>query len=125
MFFQNSIAGTINGKNYLFCNVINGPSAKQSSYNLTFVILDITNPYNPLEISSLQTGQEAHPLALALKLYGTTLYIVTNNNLWIINVSESKSAKRSRANSVSWGLYPDIGQKRLCFVLQSNKWFSN
>ena len=95
MFFQNSIEGTINKKNYLFCNAINGASAKQGSYNLTIVILDITNPDNPIEISSLQTGQEAHPLALTLKLYDTTLYIITNNNLWIINVSDPNRPKET------------------------------
>jgi hypothetical protein len=93
MFFQNSIAGTINGKNYLFCNAINGPSAKQGSHNLTLVVLDITSPDNPNEISSLQTGLEAHPLALNLKLYGTTLYVVTDNNLWIIDVSDPNQPK--------------------------------
>jgi hypothetical protein len=93
MFFQNSVAGTINGKSYLICNSIYGPSAKQGSDNLTLVVLDVTNPDNPFEISSLQIGPETHPLALNLKLFGTILYIVTDNNLWIIDVSAPNQLK--------------------------------
>jgi hypothetical protein len=93
MAFQEGIAGTISGKNYLFCSSNSGASTQQQNTYITIVILDITNPDHPNEISSLQTGQDEVPYAYILKLNGTTLYALTSDNLWIIDVSDPNQPK--------------------------------
>jgi hypothetical protein len=93
MAFQGDVAGSISGKNYLFCSANSGASTQQQNTYVTIVILDITNPEHPNEISSLQTGQDEDPYAYILKLKGTTLYALTADNLWIIDVSDPKQPK--------------------------------
>jgi hypothetical protein len=93
MAFENSIDGTINGKNYLICNAIYGASTNQENMYVTIVILDITNPDNPDEISSLQTGQDSPPFVCNLILNGAILYALTEDNLWIIDVSNPNQPK--------------------------------
>ena len=88
--FQQAIAGTINGKNYLICST---NFEDEPSTNVTIVILDITNPDNPVQISSLQTGQDARPVVNNLELNGSTLYVLTYDNLWIIDVSNPNQPK--------------------------------
>ena len=89
--FQQAIAGTINGKNYLICSTNFGD---EPSTNVTIVILDITNPDNPVQISSLQTGQDARPVVNNLELNGSTLYVLTYDNLWIIDISHPNQPKK-------------------------------
>jgi hypothetical protein len=87
----NEVAAIINGKNYLICSAFSASTANQQ--NVTIVILDVTNPENPKEISSLQTGQDARPFIYNLKLNGSTLYVLTYDNLWIIDVSHPNQPK--------------------------------
>ena len=87
----NAVAGIINGKSYLICSAYLGSSPNQE--NVTIVILDITNPENPKEISSLQTEQDTRPFIYNLKLNGSTLYVLTYDNLWIMDVSHPNQPK--------------------------------
>jgi hypothetical protein len=93
MFFENSISGKINGKNYLFCNATYGGNSSQDNIYVTIVILDITNPDNPIEISSLQIGPDSPSYVGKLKLSGSTLYVITLHNFWIIDVSNPNQPK--------------------------------
>jgi hypothetical protein len=88
MAFQEGIAETINGKNYLFCSANYGASTQQQNTYVTIVILDISDPDHPNEISSVKTGQDEEPAWCTLKLVGTALYVLTDDNMWIINVSD-------------------------------------
>jgi len=93
MAFQQGINAVINGKNYLICNVIYGNSTSQKNMYATIAILDISRPDIPVEISSLQTGQDDKPYICNLKLNGSILYVLTIDHLWIIDVSAPNQPK--------------------------------
>jgi hypothetical protein len=93
MAFQQGIDAAINGKNYLICNVIYGDSTNQENKYVTISILDISRADIPAEISSLQTGQDDEPYVWNLKLYGSILYVLTTDHLWIIDVSDPNQPK--------------------------------
>jgi hypothetical protein len=93
MAFQQGINAVINGKNYLICNVIYGNSTSQKNMYVTIAILDISRPDIPVEISSLQTGQDDKPYICNLKLNGSILYVLTIDHLWIIDVSDPSQPK--------------------------------
>ena len=89
--FGPGIAVTIDGKNYLICNVNFGTNPEGSGTNADagIVILDIGNPDNPDEIAYLKAGQDEYVhFEGNLKLNGDILYVLTYNYLWIIDVSD-------------------------------------
>ncbi len=95
MAFQQGINAVINGKNYLICDVIYGNSTSQQNMYVTISILDISRPDIPVEISSLQTGQDDEPYVWNLKLNGSILYVLTSDHLWIIDVSNPAQPKNA------------------------------
>ena len=89
--FGSSIAATIDGKNYLICSVNfgNNPDGSGTNADAGIIILDITNPDKPNEISYLKTGQDEQVRFEGdLKLDGSILYALTYDYLWIIDVSD-------------------------------------
>jgi hypothetical protein len=88
MIFEQGVAGNINGKNYLICSAGFGTSTNKRNSNIIIIVLDITNPDNPQEISSLKTEQEENPFICDMKLAGSFLYVLTIYNLRIIDLSD-------------------------------------
>jgi hypothetical protein len=89
--FGTSIAATIDEKNYLICSVNfgNNPDGSGTNADAGIIILNITNPDNPNEISYLKTGQDEQvQFEGDLKLDGSILYALTYDYLWIIDVSD-------------------------------------
>jgi hypothetical protein len=123
MAFQEGIAGTISGKNYLFCSSNSGASTQVQNTYVTIIILDITNPDHPNEISSMQTGQDEDPYAYILKLNGTTLYVLTADNLWVIDVSDPNQPKDMGQMPLTGASNIEISGK-FAYIISSNI-FSN
>jgi hypothetical protein len=89
--FGTSIAATIDEKNYLICSVNfgNNPDGSGTNADAGLIILDISNPDSPNEISYLKTGQDEQvQFEGDLKLDGSILYALTYDYLWIIDVSD-------------------------------------
>ena len=104
MVFNQGIATTIDGKDYLICSVNIGTNPEGSGTNADagIVILDIGNPDNPDEIAYLKAGQDEYvQFEGNLKLNGYILYALTYNYLWIIDVSDPYPSKRYGENSIN------------------------
>ena len=100
--FGSGVGATIAGKNYLICAVDfgNNPEGTGTNADAGIIILDLSNPDNPEEISYLKTGQDKQILFESnLKLIGTTLYVLIydpalpESYLWIIDVSDPDNPK--------------------------------
>ena len=110
----NAVAAIINGKNYLICGAYLGSSVNQD--NVTIVILDISSPAKPVEISSLQTGQDARPFIYSIKLNASTLYVLTYDNLWIIDVSHPNQPKNLGQMPLTGGNCIEVSGKYACII---------
>ena len=91
MVFRQGIAAIINGKNYLIftINFGNNPEGSGINADAGIIILDISNPGDPVEIAYLKNGQDEYvQFEGNLKLNGSVLYALTYNYLWIIDVSD-------------------------------------
>ena len=109
--FGTSIAATIDEKNYLICSVNfgNNPDGSGTNADAGIIILDITNPDNPNEISYLKTGQDEHVRFEGdLKLDGSILYALTYDYLWIIDVSDPYHPKDMGKTPLAGGNDTDI-----------------
>jgi hypothetical protein len=94
MIFGPGVAATVGGKNYLVLSV-NMPGKYLSDGPGTYadagiLILDLSNPENPQEISYLNNGTttESSSFILNLKRDGLTVYAVTQDRLWMTDISD-------------------------------------
>jgi hypothetical protein len=115
--FGTSIAATIDEKNYLICSVNfgNNPDGSGTNEDAGIIILDISNPNSPNEISYLKTGQDEKVYFEGnLKLNGSILYALTyniasaDNYLWIIDVSDPYHPKDIGKTPLAGGNDTDI-----------------
>jgi hypothetical protein len=115
--FGTSITATIDEKNYLICSVNfgNNPEGSGSNADAGMIILDISNPDSPNEISYLKTGQDEKVYFEGnLKLNGSILYALTyniasaDNYLWIIDVSDPYHPKDMGKTPLAGGNDTDI-----------------
>ncbi len=91
MVFGPDVAATIGGKDYLVCSVNFGTNPEGSGTNadVGIIIIDISNPESPDEISYLKNGSDEPDQYIEnLKLDNSILYAITRNYLWIIDVSD-------------------------------------
>jgi hypothetical protein len=81
------ITGKINGNNYLFTVTIGSDSHPSDT---GIMILDIQNPHNPKQIAFIKAPAY---FINTLELSGNYLYALTNDSLWILDVSVPSTPK--------------------------------
>jgi hypothetical protein len=129
--FGSSVAATIGGKNYLICTVDfgNNPEGSGTNADAGIIILDVSNPDNPEEISYLKTEQgnrilfEGNPT-----LNGSILYVLTydqaltDSYLWIIDVSDPNNPKDVGKTALAGSFDTDIEVSgKYAYIISNNQ----
>jgi hypothetical protein len=129
--FGSNVAATIGGKNYLICTVDfgNNPEGSGTNADAGIIILDISNPVNPEEISYLKTEQgdriffEGNPT-----LNGSILYVLTydqaltDSYLWIIDVSDPNNPKDVGKTALAGSFDTDIEVSgKYAYIISNNQ----
>jgi predicted small secreted protein len=129
--FGSSVAATIGGKNYLICTVDfgNNPEGSGTNADAGIIILDVSNPDNPEEISYLKTEQgnrilfEGNPT-----LNGSILYVLTydqaltDSYLWIIDVSDPNNPKDMGKTALAGSFDTDIEVSgKYAYIISNNQ----
>lgn len=80
----NGVTGEIKGKDYLFLEI---NTSRDESVPAGILVLDVQDKTRPKKVGYINTGDDNRYLR-AVSLYGSVLYVSTNDALWVIDVSD-------------------------------------